>query len=181
MERFFEVITEFKDNKINLPERSTEFSVGYDFEAIENCVVPGLIYQYWLNFKKKNKLSGCWEKYGAFYPSGNTFREVKPTLIRTGIKAKFPTDEGLFLFNRSSNPKNRGLVLANGVGVIESDYYDNETNEGEILFAFYSLKLFSTQIKKGDKIGQGVFMPYKITDNDDAKGTRRGGFGSTDE
>jgi dUTP pyrophosphatase len=83
------------------------------------------------------------------------------------------------LYNRSSNPKKLGLVLANGVGVVDSDYYNNPSNEGEIGFLFYNTSSDTVIIKKGSKIGQGVFHKYLITDGDNAGGIREGGYGST--
>lgn len=104
-----------------------------------------------------------------------------PTFIPTGIKAYMGEDEVLYLYNRSSNPKKKGLVLANSVGVIDKDYYGNPDNDGHIMFAFYNVKDEDITIKKGEAIGQGVFMKYLITDNDKASGNRMGGFGSTDK
>ena len=63
-----------------------------------------------------------------------------PTLIPTGIKAYMLDDEVLYLYNRSSNPKKKGLILANSVGVIDKDYYGNPDNDGHIMFAFYNIK-----------------------------------------
>ena len=103
-----------------------------------------------------------------------------PVFIPTGIKAYMDDDEVLFLYNRSSNPKKKGLVLANSVGVIDKDYYNNEDNEGHIMFAFYNIKDEDIIIKKGEAIGQGVFSKYLISDDDKASGNRIGGFGSTD-
>ena len=104
-----------------------------------------------------------------------------PTLIPTGIKAYMDDDEVLYLYNRSSNPKKKGLVLANSVGVIDKDYYGNPDNDGHIMFAFYNIKDEDVNIKKGDAIGQGVFSKYLVTDDDVAGGDRTGGFGSTDK
>lgn len=101
------------------------------------------------------------------------------TYVRTGIKAKFPNDEMLMLCNRSSNPKKKELVLINGVGIVDSDYYGNADNDGEICFAFKSLNPTGTFIKAGEKIGQGIFIKYGITEDDAATGSRNGGFGST--
>jgi dUTP pyrophosphatase len=70
-------------------------------------------------------------------------------------------------------------VLANGVGIIDADYYDNKDNEGEIFLQIYNLSPFNIQIKKGEAIGQGVILPYYITEDDNASGERTGGFGST--
>ena len=102
-----------------------------------------------------------------------------PTLIPTGIKSYMMDDEVLYLYNRSSNPKKKGLVLANSVGVIDADYYNNPDNDGHIMFAFYNVKDEDLTIKKGEAIGQGVFAKYLLTDDDSATGERVGGFGST--
>lgn len=63
--------------------------------------------------------------------------------------------------------------------IIDADYYNNKDNEGEIFFQIINLSPYAIQIKKGDKIGQGIFLPYYKTDDDVAEGTREGGFGST--
>ena len=147
--RGFEIANGFEDKQINLPIRKTKYSAGYDIEAAEDTVVP--------SFKKG----------------------MNPTLIKTGLKAYMQDDEVLFLYNRSSNPKKKGLILANSVGVIDKDYYGNPDNDGHIMFAFYNIKDEDITIKKGEAIGQGVFQKYLVTDNDEAKGQRMGGFGST--
>lgn len=109
------------------------------------------------------------------------FNGGNPTLIKTGIKAYMEDDEYLMLCNRSSNPKKKGLVLANSVGIIDKDYYGNPDNDGAIMFAFYNVKNEPVTIMKGERIGQAIFMKYLITDNDNASGERTGGFGSTDK
>ena len=88
-------------------------------------------------------------------------------------------DEMLLLYNRSSNPKKKGLILANSVGVVDKDYYENQDNDGHIMFAFYNIKEEETIIKKGEAIGQAIFQKYLVVDNDVAEGERVGGFGST--
>ena len=59
--------------------------------------------------------------------------------VHTGLKVKMAHNEALFLYNRSSNPSKRGLILANGVGVIDADYYGNPDNDGEIMMEFYNI------------------------------------------
>ena len=147
--RGFEVAKGFEDKGINIPVRKTKFAAGYDFEAAEDCIIP--------SFKKG----------------------MKPTLIKTGIKAYMQDDEVLILANRSSNPGKKGLILANSIGVIDKDYYGNEDNDGHIMFAFFNVKDEDIEIKKGDCIGQGMFQKYLVTDDDSAAGERTGGFGST--
>lgn len=149
--RGFEVAKGFEDKSINLPIRKTKGAAGYDIEAAEDCVIE------------------------PFKPGDN------PTLVKTGLKAYMPEDEYLMLCNRSSNPKKKGLVMANSVGIIDADYYGNPDNDGSIMFAFYNVKNETVTIKKGEAIGQGIFMKYLTVDNDSADGIRTGGFGSTDK
>lgn len=149
--RGFEIAKGFEDKGINLPVRKTKYSAGYDVEAAEDTIIPSL---------KKG---------------------MKPTLIKTGIKSYMQENEYLMLANRSSNPGKKGLILANSVGIIDKDYYGNPDNDGHIMFAFYNIKDEDVEIKKGDCIGQAIFMPFLIADNDVAEGTRTGGFGSTNK
>ena len=147
--RGFEIAKGFEEKSINLPERKTKYSAGYDVEAAEDTIVP--------SFKKG----------------------MAPTLIKTGIKAYMQEDEMLLLYNRSSNPKKKGLILAKSVGVVDKDYYGNPDNDGHIMFAFYNIKDEDVEIKKGECIGQAIFQKYLVTDDDNAEGMRMGGFGST--
>lgn len=147
--RGFEIAKGFENQNINLPIRKTKYSAGYDIEAAEDTIIP--------SFKKG----------------------MKPTLVKTGIKAYMEDDEVLILANRSSNPGKKGLILANSIGVIDKDYYGNADNDGHIMFAFYNIKEEDIEIKKGDAIGQGIFQKYLIADQDIAAGIRAGGFGST--
>ncbi len=147
--RGFEIVKGFENANIKLPVRSTKNSAGYDIEAAEDCVIPA-------------------------FKAGQ-----KPTLIKTGLKAYMQSDEVLILANRSSNPGKKGLILANSIGIVDSDYYENPDNDGHIMFAFYNVKEEDIEIKKGERIGQGMFQKYLVTDTDCADGERIGGFGST--
>ena len=100
-------------------------------------------------------------------------------LVPTGVKAYMLSDEVLYLFDRSSNPRKRGLILINSVGVIDHDYYNNSSNEGLIMAQFKNITNKPVTIKTGDRIVQAVFAKYFIADDDDANGKRTGGFGST--
>ena len=104
---------------------------------------------------------------------------IKPTLIPTGLKAYCQNDECYLLLNRSSGPK-KGFLMANGIGLIDSDYYGNTDNDGHFYFSYFNCSDHDIEIKKGDVIGQVVFTKYFICDNDCASGIRKGGFGSTD-
>ena len=102
-------------------------------------------------------------------------------LVETGIKAYMQPDEVLYLYDRSSNPRKKGIVLINSVGVIDHDYYNNKSNEGHIMAQFKNISDKPVRIEQNDRIVQAVFAKYLITDDDEASGTRTGGFGSTDQ
>ncbi len=105
---------------------------------------------------------------------------IKPTLIPTGLKAYCLEDEWYMLANRSSGPK-KGFVMANSIGIIDADYYENETNDGHFYFQYYNFSDHDLEVKKGDIIGQVIFQKFLIVDNDMTDGVRKGGFGSTDK
>ena len=149
--RGFEIAKGFEKQDIHLPIRKTKCSAGYDVEAAEDVTIP------------------------AFKPG------VKPTLVKTGLKAYCPEDEYYMLVNRSSNPGKKGLILANSIGIIDSDYYGNESNDGHFMFAYYNFFEHDVQVKKGDVIGQVIFSKYFKVDNDNAEEIRTGGVGSTNK
>ncbi len=98
--------------------------------------------------------------------------------IETGVKAYMAKDECLIIHIRSSLGF-AGLVQVNTTGVIDADYYNNETNEGNIVVGLKNTTGNVILIKRGERIVQGLFMNYLVTDTDDADGVRKGGLGST--
>lgn len=101
-------------------------------------------------------------------------------IVPTGIKAKFNgEEEGLFPFIRSSIPKKKGLMLANGVGVIEEDYHGNPDNDGNIGFMFWNFTGAPVTIERFERIGQIVLMPILRFENAGRAGMTRGKSGST--
>lgn len=107
---------------------------------------------------------------------------IKPKevyLVKTGIKVKMPTNEVLLLIARSSLPIKKGLMVPNGVGVIDSDYYYAD-NEGHIMIQLYNFTDENVEITKGERLAQGIFTNYFKTVTDDTEEKiRLGGFGST--
>ena len=119
--------------------------------------------------------------YDFFSPADIVLPTGKITTVWTNIKAYFNPDEGLFLATRSSMGA-KGIMLANGVGIIESDYADNPSNGGNLGFLLYNSTANDFFINKGDKIGQGYFAKILTVDNEEEiLTTRSGGFGSTDK
>lgn len=99
-------------------------------------------------------------------------------LFFTDVKACMNEDEVLMLYVRSSMGK-VPVVIANGTGIIDSSYYNNPSNDGNIGFRLLNLSDENYVVHKGDRIGQGVFMKYLTTDDDTANSGRIGGFGSS--
>jgi len=96
-----------------------------------------------------------------------------------GIRCKI--DDGWFLgiFPRSGLGFKYYLRLANLTGIIDADYV-NSDNEGHIMMKVRNESNDKTvTISRGDAIAQGIFLPFGITTDDNAIGTRNGGFGST--
>ena len=172
----FEIISKYADAGLNLPVRKTARSAGYDFEIAEDTVVPS--HQKLLcrlaNYADPSEARTL-QEISAITKGAN----AKPTLIPTGIKCEIPDGFYLELSVRSSCPLKHWLILANGVGIIDADYYNNPDNEGHIYFQVINLSPFDIILKKGDIIGQGILKRHYVTDDDFATGERTGGFGST--
>ena len=147
--RGFEIAKGWEDKNINLPVRKTKSSAAYDIEAAEQIILPR-------------------------YEKG-----MAPILIPTGLKAYMQEDEVLFIYPRSSSPKKQGILFPHSVGVIDSDYYENCTNDGHIYIQCINIKNEDVVIEKGERIAQAIFQKYLVVDNDKADGIRTGGFGST--
>lgn len=172
--RGFEIVTNYASEGIHLPKRATRYAAGYDFEAAENIEIPSI----W-QAKAEAKAKADGEGLKLITVEKQNFASVKPVLIPTGIKAYMGEDEYLELVNRSSNPLKRFLLMANGVGVVDSDYYNNPDNEGHIFFQFLNFGFSSVRIQKGERIGQGIFHSCLKSDNDVEGKERLSGFGST--
>lgn len=117
--------------------------------------------------------------YDFYSPIDVVIEPNSAKLIFTNIKACFEPDEVLILCSTSGMGK-RGVVLANGIGIIDADYYNNDNNEGNIGFMLRNLGGEPYVVKIGDKIGQGIFTKFLKVDNEEEVTAQRvGGFGST--
>lgn len=171
----FEKVSRFKDVDLTMPIRKTANSAGYDIAVAEDTVIQPY-------HKLFDNLS---ESIPEMTLTLNRLRRItkntgaKPTLVPTGMKCYLDPNTYLELSVRSSCPLNYWLVLANGVGIIDADYVDNASNEGEIFFQMINLSPAPIRLQKGEIIGQGIIKKYEITEDDNADGQRTGGFGST--
>jgi dUTP pyrophosphatase len=100
-------------------------------------------------------------------------------LVRTGLVIEVPSGHFLAILARSSTPLKRGLMVANGVGVIDPDY-SGPTDE--ILIQVINVTELDVEIRRGDRLAQGIVLPApRVTWQEAAeiRGEARGGFGST--
>lgn len=174
----FEKVSRYIDKNIVMPIRKTAQSAGYDLVAAEDYIIPSI-------FNLAAEASELWkiadDEYITLEQMAQFTKKTgyKPTLVSTGMKCKLDPGTFLQLSIRSSSPLKYWLMLGNGVGIIDADYYNNPDNEGEIFLQIYNLSPFNIQIKEGEAIGQGIILPYNITEDDIVTGNRIGGFGST--
>ena len=116
--------------------------------------------------------------YDFYSPVTITIPPMQSVMIWTDIKAKFNTDEALLINVRSSMGK-YPIMIANTQGWIESDYYSNPDNDGNIGIRLFNLGTEPYVIKIGDRIAQGMFIKYLEADNGNTDTERQGGFGSS--
>ncbi|MBN1351179.1 dUTP diphosphatase [candidate division KSB1 bacterium] len=111
-----------------------------------------------------------------------TTTEIAPVqigLIPSNVVIQTPPGYMLLVTLRSSTPKRKGLLKPHGVGIIDQDYCGNND---EIMIQVFNFSEETTQIDRGEKIGQGIFVrieQFEWEEVDDMQCQDRGGFGST--
>lgn len=160
-----------------LPKRQTKGAAGYDFYATEDVVIESV-------WNSCHKMTGIREQ---LRKNGNLnfdmlkkyedrfFNSTLATIIETNVSWETDQQVVLFLMPRSGLSIKNSLIMPNSVGVIDQDYNLPNT----IKFAYINLGPEDVHIKKGDRIGQGIFLNYLTVDDDNAEGKRVSGFGST--
>lgn len=116
-----------------------------------------------------------------FYSNEDIIIEPKAHhVFWTDIKAYMLPTEVLKIHVRSSIAIKKKLTLRNQVGIIDSDYYSNIDNDGNIGVCLYNGSRAQIRIQKGERIAQGIFEIYLVADNDLSDASeRKGGIGST--
>ncbi len=154
-----------KRNKKQLPKRTRGFELCKGYEDYKLPV-------------RKTKYSAGYDFYAPcdiLIPAG-----TMTDIIWTGVKAYMQPDEWLALDIRSSVGM-KGIILPNILPCIDSDFYNNPDNEGNIGFKLYNTSDVPVFIAKDERIFQGIFMKYLAADNCNSDETRKGGVGSTNE
>lgn len=142
------------------------------FEIVKNCPFN-------ITLPKRSTEHSAGYDFFAPYPFWIGAGET--VVVKTWVKAKMPGNMCLMLIERSSWGIKKGITIPNSVGLIDADYYGNEENDGNIMFAFKNTGNQPIHVAEGERIGQGVFLTYYTTEDDISGGKRTGGIGSTDE
>ena len=116
--------------------------------------------------------------YDFYSPVDVTIQPHEMSMIWTDIKAHMYYNNALLIIPRSSMGK-QPVMIANTVGLIDNDYYGNESNDGNIGIRLLNLGDTPYEIKIGDRIGQGIFIKYCSVKDDNVTTKREGGFGSS--
>ena len=116
--------------------------------------------------------------YDFYSPVDVVIQPHEMVMIWSDIKVNMYWDNTLLIVPRSSMGK-QPIMIANTIGVIDSDYYNNESNDGNIGFRLLNLGTTPYEIKRGDRIGQGIFVKYGLVNGDNTTTKRNAGFGST--
>lgn len=116
--------------------------------------------------------------YDFYSPISVDIEPMHSQMIWTDVKAVCERDETLIMTVRSSMGK-QPVMIANTMGVIDSSYANNPDNDGNIGIRLFNLGDTIYTVHAGDRVAQGIFIKYLITDDDNAIAERNGGYGST--
>ena len=118
--------------------------------------------------------------YDFYLPKDLKLLPMQKTIVWTDVKAFMQPDELLEIYIRSSLAIKNGLMLSNNVGIVDSSYYSNEGNDGNIGIALVNTTGVTVELKAGERIAQGIFKKYLTADEDVTTSEERvGGFGSS--
>lgn len=144
----------------------------------------------------KKEVNGSIDEYNSYklpkrstkYSAGYDFESIIDFVLKPGECKKVPLgikvcmnpDEMLMLVVRSSLGFKYNVRMCNQIGIFESDYYNNESNEGHMFLKLQNHGNKDFEVKKGDRICQGIFTKFLVVDDEEEiNNIRTGGMGST--
>ena len=150
------------------------------FEQFKKDVADDItLYKNYLLPERKTKNSAGYDFYLLTDITINPNEILK---IPTGVKVTMNSDEMLMIIIRSGIGFKYNVRLTNQVGIIESDYYNNVSNEGHMWISIQNHSDKKITFKKSSSLCQGIFVKFLTVDNErEIFNTRIGGFGSTDK
>jgi len=134
------------------------------------------------NVKKPKRATKGSAGYDLVTPIDIELEPGQTIKIPIGIRVLMDWDYFFMVVPRSGLGTKFRFQLDNTVGIVDSDYYGSD-NEGHMFCQFTNDSRVgkNVSIKAGERIAQGIFVKYGLTEDDDAKRIRNGGFSSTDE
>lgn len=147
----------------------------------DKCVIEATIKEIYDKIELPKRSTKGSAGYDFFSPITIDLKPGQTVKMPTGIKCKMYSSWVLKLYPRSGLGFKYRLQLNNTVGIIDSDYYGNENNEGHIMAKITNdtNENKTAHLEAGTGFMQGIFVEYGITEDDDASGIRVGGLGST--
>ena len=112
-------------------------------------------------------------------PISITIQPKSKEIIWTDVKSYMQEGEVLILDVRSSIGIKKGLMLANTIGIVDQDYFSNINNDGNIGICLYNMTDEPVYIEQFERIAQGIFIPFLVSDNGNTDEERIGGIGSS--
>lgn len=163
----FELISKTEYDKVVAEEFNAKNGV-IGFQSYDQLQVP----------KRATKGSAG---YDFISPISFKLKPGQTIKVPTCVKCCLSLGNVLMLFPRSSYGFKYRMQLDNTVGIVDQDYYNNESNEGHIFIKVTndSKSGKTLEVKAGDAFAQGIIIAHAITDDDNVVATRTGGIGST--
>lgn len=174
-----DIIKNIKYHLYNLPENKDKW---YSLEVIPNEIVDAEIEDIWNNIKLPKRSTSKSAGYDFFFPYHKyLLRPACSIKIPTGIKVRIIDEWYLAEHIRSSYGFKYKITMANTIGIVDGDYFNNSSNEGHIFIKLHNdnCERKIVTIEQHNAYCQGIFGECGIVDDDDATGVRNGGLGST--
>jgi dUTP pyrophosphatase len=167
----------FITDKVSLRQRGFEKVTKFQWEeSFKNEIPPNTFY----DIKLPRRATAGSAGYDFFAPFFFSIAPGASKIVQTGIKVYMGQREKLSVFPRSGMGFKYFVRLANTVGIIDSDYYNNPESHGQILIKIRNEGDVTIEVTKGTAFAQGIFGEYFITDDDSPVSEERlGGLGST--
>lgn len=151
-------------------------TIGEKFTKKETEIIQKMIYD---DIKLPVRSTSGAAGYDFYSPLNVELKPGEEIVIPTGIKCRIDDGWMLMIVPRSGLGFKYHMMLANTAGIIDSDYYNCEANEGHIMVKYVNRGNQDVFLKEGDKFAQGIFIPFGVTVDDTTDKERTGGFGST--
>ena len=167
-----------RDQDLQMPQRATPLSAGYDVRAAEDTIIPSV----WQTIVGIAKMETPFEK--AVYTLEEQAARVtrwglKPTLVPVKFAIQLADNEYCMFVPRSGVATKNMLHIPNSPSTIDADYIQSD-NKGECFVPVYNLSPWNIVLKKGDRFAQAIISEYKTTGDDEPLSVQRnGGFGSS--